>query len=335
MILAQALVDKLSSSGNSAFRVLFNYMPVTNSNDLVRIRRGISSDGSVVPEFGVFKSSGGRMEFTPIDNFILELEERLLDRKILSYDFSSMYSENSFHIEINEHFKLINIVQGHFKDLCDLIFRQDKPSELKAGDFVLTYEHKERLFSYFEEVAVTSYIGLLNTKIIDSLRRDNSVKLYIVLQNYVLAYFNGPCVLNPIMDCERYAKTFKTTKLYEKIAPNVFSISQENSIALLTNREISEALGLNRFMRFEPRLLVHLIMGLLNPTRLYSASSYMYASDTGTIYTEAQLRVNGLNKSDFRPVPSLLVLVSNYRRELKTNNVELCFNIIKDCSLVI
>lgn len=328
MVLADSLIESLNSSGNNYFKVLLNYNPLKFRGKNIFVRK-IFVKGSVVPEFGYFVSVGGKNEFVVVEDCLPNLENALKNKTLAGFDFSREYPNDLFRIEVNQYFKIINIVQEHFYALCKEIYKSTTIGRLNTPYQTLSAEDCGKIFSYFEDVATISYLDVLDSKILKSLRADRNVKFYNSLVNFVLVYFKGPCLLNPFVDCGRYKKAFENTQLFKYIEKCRFLVG-ENEVALLTNKEICECLHLKKFMRFNPLFFMNVLLGLLNPAKNYSVSRYMYVVD-GQVFSEDDYLSKGLVNGE--RVPSLLILLLQNKKRLRVDNELAWYDIIKEASL--
>lgn len=332
MDLTKELINTLSSTGNQVYQVLFNYMPVKVRGKNLQVKL-LSTNDKTVPVFGIFESVDRRNELTYLDDFINVLEERLMNKNLAGIDFSSLPIGDNFVIQINTSFRLINIVQAHFQNLCELIYINNKPGDLALGSFVLGPNEKQKLFNYFEEIISQAYIILLNNKILRGLYKNYSIMFLNSLEQYLPIFFQGPCVINPLTQCGKYSRIIKETKLYKLAESNVINI-ESNTVSMVTNREICECLGLNRFAPFHPTFLVLLLLGMFNPSTFPSKDTYRYITEDGRIFDERTIMTSGVPIENTTRGSSLFFLVNEYKRKLRIDDTNLYLQIIEDCKLV-
>lgn len=328
MNLVSELIDCLNSSGNSYFKVLFNYSPLKSNGKNVFVKR-VFIKGSVIPEFGYFVSIKGKNQFMVINDSLETLENAIKNKTLGDYDFSREFPNDDFIIEINEQFKIINIVQKHFSVLCEQIYKAETLGKLSTQYQVLDVSDCEKIFGYFEDIATESYLDVLDSKILKSLRADRNVKFYNSLVNFTLVYFKGPCLLNPFVDCGRYRKVFESTSLFKYIKATRFQVGA-NEVAFLTNKEICECLHLKKFVKFNSIFFMNIVLGLLNPVKNYSTYRHVYVVK-GEVVNEADYLRLGLTGGE--RVPSLLILVIGNKKRLNIKNNLEWYEILKEASL--
>lgn len=332
MDLTKELVRTLSSTGNQVYQVLFNYMPVKVRGKNLQVKL-LSANDKTMPVFGIFENIDRRNELTYLDDFINVLEERLMNKNLGGMDFSSLPIGNNFIIQINTSFRLINIVQAHFQNLCELIYINNKAGDLVLGDFVLGIEEKQKLFNYFEEVISQAYIILLNTKILRGLSKNYSIMFLNSLEQYLPVFFQGPCVINPLTQCGKYSRIVKERKLYKLAEAHVINI-ESNTVSMVTNREVCECLGLSRFAPFHPTFLTMLLLGMFNPRTFPNKDTYRYITEDGKVYDEHTIMTSGVPIENTTRGSSLFFLVNEYKRKLRIDDTNLYLQIVSEATLI-
>lgn len=344
--LGSSLVSALNSSGNKTFTVMFNNTlleerVVETLGDgekrthryQVRVRR-VSLNNVIYPEFGYFKTVNGHSEFQVLEGYLDRLNMQLQNKIIGNFNFNDDFS-NDFVITINDHFKIVNIEQSCFHLLCKEVYKKVNNGSLKLpSGRTIDVQTKEELFNYFANLASFSYNELLRLKILNSLKRDNAYRFYGSLWNYTICMIQGPAILNPILDCERFYRGFKETQLYKYCQIDPLYVG-ENNVMLLTNKEICQCLGLDRYIRFSPTFLMDLLLRLLNPNgSTYGKDKYFYVAPNGKAYTLNELGALGLDVSDTTPISSLRFLVMRNRANLNIADVDLVIEILETATLL-
>lgn len=332
MDLTKELVNKLNSTGNQVYQVLFNYMPVRVRNKNLQVKL-LTTNDKTMPVFGVFESVDRRNELTYLDDYINVLEERLLNKNLAGIDFSSLPIPNDFIIQINTSFRLINIVQVHFEDLCQRIYVQNSSADLILGDLTLQGPHKQALFDYFENIISQAYIRLLDTKILRGLSKNYSIMFLNSLEQYLPIFFQGPCVINPLTQCGRYSRVIKETRLYKLASKNVINI-ESNTVSMVTNREICECLGLDRYAPFHPVFLVFLLLGMFNPKTFPNKDTFRYITEDGKVFDENTIMTSGVPIERTTRGSSLFFLINEYRRKLRVEDTSLYLQVVSGATLI-
>ena len=332
MDLTKELVNALSSTGNQVYQVLFNYVPIKIEKKNLQVKL-ITANDKTVPVFGVFVNVDRRNELSYIDNFISFLEDSLMDKNLAGIDFSSLPIGNDFIIQVNTSFRLINIVQAHFQNLCEIIYVNNEQGDLSLGDFVLGAREKQILFDYFENLIAKSYIDLLESKISRGLSKNYSIMFLNSLEQYLPIFFSGPCLINPLTQCGKYSRIIKETQLYKLASQHVINI-ESNTVSMVTNREICECLGLTRFVPYNSAFLVYLLLGMFNPKTFPNKDVFKYVTPEGKVFTEETILASGVPIENTTRASGLFVLVNQYRRKLRITDVALYFEIVSDARLI-
>jgi len=332
MEVTKEILSALSSTGNLVYQVLFNYRPLKVRGKNVQVKI-ISNNEGTRPEFGIFESVGRRNELSYLPNYSAVIEELLKDKVIAGYDFSEDFKTDVFKVQVNTAFRLVNIVQVHFQDLLEKIYINNVAGNLEAPSKVLYEEDKKVLFEHFEDLAVQSYVTLMDNRILRGLSKNYNIVFLSSLENFLPIFFVGPCLLNPILNCGKYSKVIKETVLYKTSMQHVINIDT-NSVCLVTNREICEGLGLDRFVPFNPTFLLFILLGIFNPKKFPSSSSYRYLSSDGRIFDETTVMNSGIPMSDMLRGSSLFFLIQQYSRRIRISDVNLCLDILNNCTLI-
>lgn len=332
MELRSKILEALDSCGNLSYQVLYNYNLMTYDRSNVHVRT-VSDKNGIRAEFGVYKKEDRRNQFLIIEGYADFIEERLANKVIADYDFSKDFVENKFIIEINHTFRLINIVQLHFKDLLNKIYINDVAGNLEIPSMTLVEKDKEVLFNYFENLVNRTYSLLVDKRVNKILMSTSTVLFYKSLEQFVPVFFSGPCIINPILDCGKYSKVFKQTKFYEALMAHRLNL-ENNSVSIMTNKEICLCLGLDRFVPFDGIFLTSLILGIFDPVKFTSPTSYRYLDGDGRLYFEEDLNSIDVPRDQLRRVSSLYLAVRSYARRLRITNIDLCVSILENVTLV-
>lgn len=332
MEITKEILSALSSSGNLVYQVLFNYKPLKVRGKNVQVKIVSDNDGTR-PVFGIYESVGRRSELSYLDNYNVVIDELLANKVIGRYDFSEDFSGNAFRIQVNTYFRLVNIVQVHFQDLLEKIYINNVSGNLESSTRVLDETDKRNLFEYFEDLAVQSYVTLMDKRILRGLSKNFNIVFLNSLENFLPIFFTGPCLINRLLNCGKYSKVMKETLLYKTSMQHVINIDS-NSVCLVTNKEICEGLSLDRFVPFTPTFLVFLLLGIFNPKKFPSSSSYRYLSNDGRIFDETTVLTSGIPISEMVRGSSLFFLIQQNARRLRITDTNLCLDILNNCTLI-
>lgn len=306
--------DVLASRGNISFLVMVDYKPIMLRDKRVYVRLE-SRSGHVQPVFGIYQNTDGVNEFKELPNLVNYIDTLLTNNVIHQYTIDNVDSdENSFICEVNEGLRLINFVRPLFKELSNTIYRDNVTSQISSPSIILSVEDVRNLYNYFETYFCEAYVQLFNDRIVPTIQKSSvnlTVRVLMSLKQFVPVLFTGPCILNPFLDCGRFSKVFKETMFYKKSLENSFEI-KDNNVFLMTNKEICECLGLDRFIPFAPGQLVFLLLGIFNPNKYPSTQTHKFVNE-GKIYKDTEDMINkGANPATGRRVTSLYALCLSY-----------------------
>lgn len=334
MDLNKEIVNSLNSMGNLTYQVLFNYRPLKVRNKNVQVKI-VSDYEGIKPAFGIFESIDRRNELTYLTDYDNVLSKHLSDKVIAGFDFSADYPNDNFKVEVNSAFRLVNIVQSHFSDLLNKIYINNVAGKLESSNMVLDVDEKAKLFAFFEDLAIYSYTTLMDSKIIRSITKNPSIAFLNSLEQFVPVFCVGPCLLHPLLNCGRYSKVFKETQLYKVASEHMYTIDV-NTLSVITNKEICTSLGLNRYVPFTSTFLLLVLLGLFNPDKFPSTSSYMYMSEDGRIFDESNVMTSGIPMDALTRSSSLFFLVRQYSKRIKVkdSDIPLCFEILSTADLL-
>ena len=268
------------------------------------------------------------------------ISEMLSSKTIHEYEIKDAFEdEDAFLCDINEGLRLINFTRPMFKELSNTIYRDNVTTQISSPSLTLSVDDVKKLYNYFESYFAEIYSQLFSDRIVPIIQKSSvnmTLRGLMALKQFVPVLFTGPCVINPFLDCGRFSKVFRETLFYSKSMNNIFAL-KDNTVCLLTNREICECLGLDKYINFTPSQLVLVLLGIFNPYKYPSTQTHKFINGNSVYRSVEEMVEKGLNPSTARRVSSLYALCLSHAfslgiRENKVLNTYI--DIISKASLV-
>lgn len=291
---------ELASSGGKAFLVLMENEVLKYKDNNVYVKIVVESNKPQV-KFGYFRRVDGSLKFIDLEDFSDKMEQ-LLESPIVGHkDFSSVnHLFASIEVELNPSLRMINYSRLLFKKLSKTIYFEGVSSSLTSGDMEISIEDVNRLYDFFENRFVSSYLYLLHSKILPHLKRQSGdiLKTYLSFKNFTPVMFSGNCVVNPFLDSYRIKRVFMETDLFAKCKEDVFRLSEDSTLYMITNREICESLNIKKYIRFYTPQLTLFLLGLFDENKFPSTKGRVYIDENGrpvgTNFIEGARQVSSL-----------------------------------------
>lgn len=279
---------ELSSSGGKPFLVFVENSPLDYNRQNVYVKMVVIKYKPII-QFGYYRKTNQELEFIEIPEILGLIEERMNSSVIAGLDFSSIkHMFDKVDVETNSTLRIINYSRSLFKTLSKSIYNDGVTTSLKAGDMELSVSDVGRLYDHYERIYVANYMNLLFTKIMPYLRRQSNdiLKTYLSFKNFIPVLFKGNCVVNPFIDSYKMNRVFLNTDFYEKCKDGMFNISEDSVVYLMTNREICEALKINKYLRFYMPQLTLFLLGLFDENKFPSAKKTLWIDENGQVLRE-------------------------------------------------
>lgn len=313
MSMIEEITEKeLASLGSKPYLVLIENQVLQHQRQNVYVKIVVIKDKPFV-KFGYYKRTGQELEFIEIEEMANMLEERMKNPILAGIDFSSIsHMFSNVYVESNSVLRIINYCRSLFQTLSKSVYFTGSSNSLKAGSMELSVADIDKLYNYFEDVYVSSYMSLMFGKILGYLRRQSNdvLRTYLSFKNFIPVLYKGKCVVNPFLDSYRMNRIFMETDFFAKAKDSVFMISEDNVIYLMTNKEICESLKLAKYLRFYTPQLTLFLLGLFNENKFPSSKKTLILDAEGNL-VRGNVMVEG-----GRQVSSLYHMCTTYVKHL-------------------
>ena len=300
---------ELSSSGGNAYQVLVENQPYIYQGEKIFVKIVVINNKSFV-KFGYYKKEDRGVIFVEIEELDKKLKSLMENPIIAGIDFTPVaHLFNSVNVEVNSVLRLINYNRPLFSTLSEEIYKKGVSGSLSAGSMELTINDISKLYDYFETRFVSSYVQLMQAKILPYLKSksNNVLRTYLSFKTFIPVLYKGKCIVNPFLESYKMNRIFIETDLFKKAKESTFSITTEEVVYLMTNKEICESLKLNKYLKFYGIQFILFLLGLFNPDKYPSTKGRVYIDDEGNKI------LNG-DVYNARQVSSLYSLCYDYRR---------------------
>lgn len=307
-IIDEITEKELASLGNKPYLVLVENQILQYQKQNVHVKIVVIKDKPVV-KFGYYKKTGSELDFIELEEMKDHLENRMKNPTLAGIDFSSVaHMFQAIKVESNPVLRIINYSRSLFTTLSKSIYFSGSSTSLKAGSIELDVKAIDKLYNYFEDVYVSSYMTLLQGKILSYLRKQSNevLKTYLSFKNFIPVLYKGKCVVNPFLESHKMNRIFLETDFFTKAKESMFMISEDNVIYLMTNKEICESLRINKYLKFYTPQLTLFLLGLFNENKFPSSKR------TLTIDEEGRLLQGNVMVEGGRQVSSLYHMCSTY-----------------------
>lgn len=299
---------ELASLGSRPYLVLVENQILQYQKQNVHVKIVVIKDKPMV-KFGYYKKNGAELEFIELEDMKDHLENRMKNSVLAGIDFSSIsHMFQTINVESNSVLRIINYSRSLFSTLSKSIYFSGSSTSLKAGSMELSVQDVDKLYNYFEDVYVSSYMTLMHGKILSYLRKQSNdvLRTYLSFKNFIPVLYKGKCVVNPFLESHRMNRIFLETDFFHKAKESMFMISEDNVIYLMTNREICESLKIDKYLKFYTPQLTLFLLGLFNENKFPSAKKTLIIDADGRL-VQGNVMVEG-----GRQVSSLYHMCSTY-----------------------
>lgn len=313
MSMIEEITEKeLASLGSKPYLVLVENQILQHQKQNVYVKIVVIKDKPMV-KFGYYKRTGQELEFIELEEMADNLEKRMKNPILGGIDFSDIaHMFINVYVESNPVLRIINYCRSLFQTLSKSIYFTGSSTSLKAGSMELSVTDISKLYNYFEDIYVSSYMTLMFGKILGYLRRQSNdvLRTYLSFKNFVPVLYKGKCVVNPFLDSHRMNRIFMETDFFNKARNSVFMISEDNVVYLLTNKEICESLSIGKYLRFYTPQLTLFLLGLFNENKFPSSKRTLILDTDGNL-VRGNVMVEG-----GRQVSSLYHMCTTYVKHL-------------------
>lgn len=273
---------------NFPVSIMVNYKVITFNNQAIKIyMRTVKGEKDRELEIGCYeKNESGRNEFRQNDRATSLLLKVLLETKILGNDLGFVKEDINLVFDnpatgkaaYNENLRFVNISQNTFLSIMDRFYTQYDPKlrNVVAG-VTLSQNDSSAIFSALESYFMENYMYIFSKKVEKHLSRCKAIRIksYYIFNIFIPVFIQGPCIINPLLDCNLRRKSLEGSMLLKYCEEN-----KEEYRGLIVKfcslKELSDSLNFKKTIVLENDQVLNILFGLYNESNYPNKFRMLY-----------------------------------------------------------
>lgn len=356
--LMSVIYSKLGSIGNTSYTLMVDYGVERLPNGFpISVKLSQKDDEDRV-QFGYYRKvvdgSTRRSEFLQVKEINNVIMNRILNNKFFGVDFGDIERGVPFVVEVNETFRIINIVRVHLRNFIDNVYKTGTISKISYNGKMIDGSTVAKLHKSVSIYLAKSYYNVIDGRVSKAIMstdiKYSSVKSLLTTGTFMVPFVTGPCFINPFLDNPRFMEWLKDSYL-DKALHLTESLKDSNNrlegvsyfligdsrLYPITHKEVCRSLGMPKFVIMRTRQFIEVLLGLFYPGEFLSNTSSKFVvsdSDEDKVFnTYDQAIEAGYNARDVKSVSTIYLSVSRNQKMYSQKDKDLLVNMIQNATL--
>lgn len=271
-------IEERVKAYNYPVTVMVNGKLIFHKGQPIKVRVSRDSEGSTSLDIGYY----ARRDLTNVFEVSSIAENAVLDKlkktSIVGIDLGFTRNQINLTYEFNSNLRTLNIVQNIFKDVVEVAYTHYNPSDSYAiNGITINSEIKAKLFDRLEAYFMDNYSEILNRKLVRLIRNSKiqDARFHYMFDVFCPIFITGPCITNPLLDCDRRKKFLEDTKILE-FARNDIVQMVDLKVYFVTLKELAQAFNLSETIRLTADQATSIFFGYFNSDGYPSKNRFLH-----------------------------------------------------------